>query len=68
MEAPGGFMSRRRTFAWMVPIVVGLLGAGTVYGQAYPNKPIRYRPHFGHPLPGVPGDLRLHWRYLEAGN
>src|SRR5262245_31637181 len=36
-------MSKRRTFVWMFPIVVALLGAGTVFcGQAYPNKPIRF--------------------------
>ena len=35
-------MSRQRTSVCVFPIVVGLLGAGTAYGQAYPNKPIRF--------------------------
>ena len=61
MEAPGGFMSKRRIFAWMFPIVIGLLGTGTVYGQAYPNKPIRFL------TTGVGGSTDLAARTVAQG-
>ena len=35
-------MSRSRRVVWMFPVIAMVLGAGVVYGQTYPVKPVRF--------------------------
>ena len=54
-------MSRSRSVVWILPVVLGVLGAGAVHGQSYPSKPLRFL------TTGVGGSTDLAARTVAQG-